>query len=60
VLAGPEQLTAIELSPQQAAPVLRAYLMHAPIVRPYFDVTAESPIEDFIAEAPRHPVFTLG
>jgi hypothetical protein len=39
--------------------VLRAYMTKAPIVWPYFDVTPESPIEDFIAEAPRHPVFIL-
>jgi deazaflavin-dependent oxidoreductase (nitroreductase family) len=54
-----EEVTVVELGPQQAAPVLRAYMTKARIVRPYFDVTPESPIEDFVAEAPRHPVFAL-
>jgi deazaflavin-dependent oxidoreductase (nitroreductase family) len=54
-----EEVTVVELGPQQAAPVLRAYMTKARIVRPYFDVTPESPIEAFVAEAPRHPVFAL-
>jgi deazaflavin-dependent oxidoreductase (nitroreductase family) len=48
-----------ELSPHEAAPVLRRYVRIAPIVLPYFDAKLSSPIEDFEAEAPRHPVFRL-
>ena len=48
-----------ELAPDQAAPVLREYLEMVPIVRPYFDVTTDSPTEDFVREAPRHPVFLV-
>lgn len=48
-----------ELPPDEAAPVLRAYLRNVAIVRPFFDVTTRSPLADFVAEAPRHPVFRL-
>jgi hypothetical protein len=30
-----------------------------PITRKFFQVTPQSPIEEFIDEAPRHPVFQL-
>jgi hypothetical protein len=30
-----------------------------PVVRPFFDVTPGSPLDEFVAEAPRHPVFRL-
>ena len=30
-----------------------------PVIRPFFDVTPRSGLADFIAEAPRHPVFLL-
>jgi deazaflavin-dependent oxidoreductase (nitroreductase family) len=46
-----------ELSPDEAAPVLKKYLSRLPVVRPFFDVTAKSQIADIVAEAPRHPVF---
>jgi hypothetical protein len=48
-----------EVAAEQAAPVLRAYLKKVPVVRPFFDVKPGSPIEAFVAEAPRHPVFRL-
>jgi deazaflavin-dependent oxidoreductase (nitroreductase family) len=54
-----ESCVAIELPPEQAAPVLRKYLREVPITRPFFDVTPDSRLEDFAAEAPRHPVFDL-
>ena len=40
--------------------MLRDYLRKVRVVRPYFDVTPESPLEAFAAEASRHPVFRLG
>jgi methylthioribose-1-phosphate isomerase len=40
-----------------AAPVLKQYVTDVPITRPFFDVTPEAPVEAFIAEAHRHPVF---
>lgn len=55
-----EHVTAVELSPEQAAPILKEAVATAPaFVRSYFDVTADAPLDDFIREAPRHPVFRL-
>ena len=48
-----------ELDPVQSAPVLQRYIAEEPITRRFFDVTPLSPIEDFMAEAPRHPVFRI-
>jgi deazaflavin-dependent oxidoreductase (nitroreductase family) len=42
-----------------AAPILREYLRKTPVTKEYFDATAESPLEDFAAEASRHPVFRI-
>ena len=44
---------------EQAAPVLKRYLKAVAVVRPFFDVTPDSSIEEFTREAPRHPVFRL-
>jgi deazaflavin-dependent oxidoreductase (nitroreductase family) len=54
-----ETLSIEELAPEQAAPVLRRYLKQAPVVRKFFDVTADSATEAFESEAARHPVFRL-
>ena len=48
-----------ELGPTESAPVLKRYLEEVPIVRPFFDVTPDSSLEAFAAEAPRHPVFRI-
>jgi deazaflavin-dependent oxidoreductase (nitroreductase family) len=52
-----EAVSVTELSAQEAAPILKQYLIHVAQVRPYFDVTRDSPLEAFEHEAPRHPVF---
>jgi deazaflavin-dependent oxidoreductase (nitroreductase family) len=54
-----ETVGIVELSPDEAAPVLKKYLSRLPVVRPFFDVTPGSQIADFVAEAPRHPVFQI-
>jgi len=54
-----EEITAREVPVDEAAPVLRMYVTRVPITRPYFDVTPESDLDAFRAEAPRHPVFTV-
>jgi deazaflavin-dependent oxidoreductase (nitroreductase family) len=54
-----ETARALEVSPEEAAPVLREYLRHVPIVRPFFDATPDAPVEAFVKEAARHPVFRL-
>ncbi len=52
--------TATELGPTEAAPILKRYLAEHPrTVGAYFDVDKNDPLEDFAAEAPRHPVFRL-
>jgi len=59
-LAGKRETLAIhEVSPEEAAPVLQKYIQLEGIVRPYFDAKPDDPLEAFIVEAPRHPVFLL-
>ena len=48
-----------ELSPSEAAPVLRRYVRRAPVVLPYFEVKPSAPSAEFEKEAARHPVFEL-
>jgi deazaflavin-dependent oxidoreductase (nitroreductase family) len=48
-----------EASRDEAGPVLQRYFRLAPSARPYFQATKDSPVEDFVAEADRHPVFEL-
>jgi deazaflavin-dependent oxidoreductase (nitroreductase family) len=54
-----ETVTVVELEPAEAAPVLKQYITDVPITRPFFDATPDSPLEAFVAEAPRHPVFRI-
>jgi len=55
-----EVVRVTELSPEQAAPVIKSILPHAPkMIRDYFDVTPESSLEEFIREAPKHAVFAV-
>lgn len=49
-----------ELSAEESAPILKIYLTREKIVRPYFDVTPDSSLEDFVVEANHHPVFLIG
>lgn len=51
--------TVREIPPAQAGAVLKQYLAIANAVRPYFEATTDSPVEEFTAEAGRHPVFAL-
>jgi deazaflavin-dependent oxidoreductase (nitroreductase family) len=48
-----------ELGPVESAPVLKTYVQNVAITRPYFDARPDSPLEDFVAEASRHPVFLV-
>lgn len=55
-----EELVARELDGQAAGPVLKAYLaMGRFVVQPFFDVKAADPVDRFVVEADRHPVFHL-
>ena len=48
-----------ELGAAAAAPILQTYLKRTAIVRPYFDAQPDAPLDAFVAEAPRHPVFQV-
>jgi deazaflavin-dependent oxidoreductase (nitroreductase family) len=48
-----------EVPPEEAGPVLKRYVGIAPATRRYFQATKDSPVEDFVTEAARHPVFEL-
>ncbi len=54
-----ENVRILELSAEDAAPVLKKYLTQVPVVRPFFDVAPKSNLRDFVAEASRHPVFRI-
>ena len=48
-----------EVLPDEAGPVLKRYIRIARAPRPYFQASKDSPVQDFVAEAGRHPVFEL-
>jgi deazaflavin-dependent oxidoreductase (nitroreductase family) len=54
-----ETVKLAELAPEEAAPILKRYLVRVPIVRPFFDVTPHSNEQEFVREASRHPVFRI-
>ena len=54
-----ERLRVDELPPEEAVPVLRRYYDQGRVTRPFFDVSLDSSAADWLAEAPRHPVFRL-
>jgi len=54
-----ERLAVDEVRPEDAVFVLRRYYELARVTRPFFDVSLDSPDAEWVAEAPRHPVFRL-
>jgi deazaflavin-dependent oxidoreductase (nitroreductase family) len=48
-----------EAGADEAGPVLKRYVTVATKTRAQFKATKDSPVEDFVAEADRHPVFEL-
>jgi deazaflavin-dependent oxidoreductase (nitroreductase family) len=48
-----------EVPAAEAGPVLKRYVAVATATRPYFAADKDDPVEDFVAEADRHPVFEL-
>jgi deazaflavin-dependent oxidoreductase (nitroreductase family) len=54
-----ESVQVKELAAEAAAPILKAYVERVPITRPYFDVTPDAPLAEFVAEAPKYPVFQV-
>ena len=55
-----ETISVTELPAQEAAPILKEYLLHVSGgVRSYFEAKRDSPLEAFEREAPCHPVFQI-
>ena len=54
-----EQLRAEEVDSQTAGPILQQYVGKARVTAPFFDAKLSDPVERFVAEAGRHPVFRL-
>jgi deazaflavin-dependent oxidoreductase (nitroreductase family) len=54
-----ETLAVEELAPAEAVPVLRRYYELGRVTRPFFRVGRDSTDEEWLAEAPSHPVFRL-
>ena len=54
-----ERLAVEEVDAEQAVPVLREYYRRFRVTRTLFEVTLESSHDEWLAEAPRHPVFRL-
>jgi deazaflavin-dependent oxidoreductase (nitroreductase family) len=52
-------LRAEEVVPEVAGPVLRQYVRNVRVTAPFFDATADDPVQRFVDEADRHPVFRL-
>jgi deazaflavin-dependent oxidoreductase (nitroreductase family) len=48
-----------EVPAEEAGPVLKRYVGVATATRPYFAADKDAPVEEFVAEADRHPVFEL-
>ena len=54
-----ERLSVEELAPEQAVPVLQEYYRLGRVTHPFFAVSLESPLEEWLADAALHPVFRL-
>ena len=54
-----ETLHIVEEGPEESAPILKRYLAMAPATRSCFHAGSQSPVQEFAAEAPAHPVFRL-
>jgi deazaflavin-dependent oxidoreductase (nitroreductase family) len=54
-----ERLLVEELPPEPAVPVLQEYFRRGRVTRPFFEVRLRSSREEWLSEAPRHPVFKL-
>lgn len=54
-----EALHAEEVDAVSAGPVLKRYVRNVRVTAPYFDAKGDDPVEKFIEEAPRHPLFKL-
>jgi deazaflavin-dependent oxidoreductase (nitroreductase family) len=63
---GHEEVVAVEVEPETGGPILRDALapylgsrLLAPVLGRFFEFRADSTIEDYVADARRHPMFEL-
>ena len=54
-----EEVWLEEVDPAQRAPILKAYLKHAPGARPHIAVDKDAPLAEFVTVAPQIPVFRV-
>ncbi len=54
-----EQVLLQEVDVKQRAPILKAFLQHAPGARPHMPVSKDAPVSEFEKIAPMYPVFRL-
>jgi deazaflavin-dependent oxidoreductase (nitroreductase family) len=54
-----EQVLLKEIDASQRAPILKAYLQHAPGARPHIPISKDAPISEFEKIASKYPVFRL-
>lgn len=54
-----EQVVLVEVDIKQRAPILKAFLQHAPGARPHISVGRDAPVSEFEAIAAMYPVFRL-
>jgi deazaflavin-dependent oxidoreductase (nitroreductase family) len=54
-----ESFRAESVNAARAGSVLKVYVRRVPAAAPYFDAKRGDPVEAFVAEAHRHPVFRL-
>jgi deazaflavin-dependent oxidoreductase (nitroreductase family) len=54
-----EQVHLQEVAASQRAPILRAYLQHAPGARPHVPVKKDAPLVEFETIAPAFPIFQV-
>jgi deazaflavin-dependent oxidoreductase (nitroreductase family) len=54
-----EQVEVEEVVGKESLPALRRYFELTHVTRPFFDVTLKSSEAEWLAEAPRHPVFRV-
>jgi deazaflavin-dependent oxidoreductase (nitroreductase family) len=54
-----EMLHAEEADAVTAGPILQSCVRNVRVTVPFFDAKGDDPVEKFVEEAPRHPVFRL-
>jgi hypothetical protein len=54
-----EQVLLVEVEVAKRAPILKAFLQHAPGARPHIPVSKDAPVSEFEEIASRYPVFKL-